>query len=131
MAIQIIENVKQITDLIQQYHDIELQQKMMDLKSQIIDLQELNLAHHQKIAALNTEKADLQRLLEIKGTIKRLGAFYFLDGDEDGYCPKCWEVNHVLSHITVLRHEKLGLSQACPNCKTMYHGSSRRKDVQG
>jgi hypothetical protein len=130
LAFAIIDHVKQIADLVQKYQDMELYQSIVNLKGEIIDLQEQLLALRQELAASKAEIKNLDDQLQLKGKLERIGLFYYLEGDDAGYCARCWEIDRKLSHIATIMFKDQGLRQGCPQCKTAYHGSPRRGAIK-
>jgi hypothetical protein len=101
-----IENIKEIADLVKKLGDIDLYRKIIELEQEIFDLSRKNLKYKEDID-------ELKGLLSIKQTIKFSKPFYFIEGDQQPYCPKCWEVEKVLVHLTDTTDPNY---HHCPNC---------------
>lgn len=115
----IVENAKEVADLIQKYNDIELNRKIIELEGQIIELTRENLTLTQKVDELN-------KALNVSKAMLYIEPFYYMDGKEDKYCPNCWDVNKKVVRIFRL---PVGASpkgrggnyfHECPNCKVLY-----------
>ena len=80
----IIDNAKEVADLIKKVGDMELYRKIVELEGGIIELSKINMK-------LEQNNVDLKRKLEIKENMKFKKPFYFLGDDTLPYCQLCWE----------------------------------------
>ena len=101
-----IENIKEIADLVKKLGDVELYRKIVELEQEIFELSRQNLDNKKEIE-------ELKRLLSVKQNIKFSKPYYFVEGDPEPYCPKCWEVEKVLVHLTDTIDRNF---HHCPNC---------------
>jgi len=91
----IIDNVKDIAELVKKYNNLELSQKIIDLRDEIFELKEDNLKLKEKIKALEEEKKISEKMVFES-------PFYWLkDGEKkDGpYCQKCFDDNKKLIRL--------------------------------
>ncbi len=109
----LMDNLKEIADLIRKYNDSELDKKISELERELV---ELTL----QIGSLEEENEELKRTLSL---IKKMGfkkPFYYQEGDPIPFCPRCWEKEkrpvHLLGPIKV----GTGLRYGCPHCKEFF-----------
>jgi hypothetical protein len=113
----VMENLKEIGDLIRKYNDSKLDQKIGELEREIVELTV-------QIGSLEEENEELKRTLSL---IKKMGfkkPFYYQEGDPVPFCPRCWEKEkrpvHLLGPIKV----GTGLRYGCPSCKEFFMGDT-------
>jgi len=108
-------NLKEISNIIKKYNDLELMKRIVDLQTEVFELQTKNL--------------DLKQQLGSRESVKRTGphGFYFQDGDPDPLCPKCWEKDEKMIHLGNSRPWSGGIRRDCHVCnqtfweKPMHH----------
>lgn len=109
MAISDIYNgMKEAISMVQKLDNIDLQRKLVDLSSQVLDMQE-------EIQKLRTENSELKKNIDISSKIIRHKDTYVtLSDDKDNiiYCSNCWDTKKLL--VQVKTHE-YGRFQ-CPSC---------------
>jgi hypothetical protein len=97
----ILQNAKEIADLVKKYNDQELYNKLVSLREEILELRESNILLKEKIQSLDKAK-DISELLVREGNV------YINSNDpiDEGrmYCLTCWDydsklVNVSLSHV--------------------------------
>jgi hypothetical protein len=106
----IIENAKEIADLIKKAGNVDLYRKIVDLEAEIVDL----------IRMKNTQESaieDLKKKLGAKDSLRFKEPFYYMDGDEVPFCPKCWESKQKTIHLirTHISNDR-GTRYDCPEC---------------
>ncbi|MEX0830209.1 MAG: hypothetical protein WD032_08185 [Nitrospirales bacterium] len=106
---KILENAKEIATLVKTLGNIDLQQKIVDLQGDILDL----TTHNQR---LEEELRDVKKLLSLKGKMKWEKPVYRVEGEEDPYCPQCWEVNQLQVHVKSWK----GIEWYCHNCGKVF-----------
>lgn len=74
-----IGTIKNISELIKKYNDLELMKQIVALQIEVFDLQTENLALKKQV----TEREKMQR--------NEPHGYYYKEGDEVPHCPKCWE----------------------------------------
>jgi len=104
----IIENAKEIATLVKTLGSIDLQQKIVDLQGDILDLTTKN-------QELERENRELRETLSLKGKMKWEKPVYRTEGEEDPYCPQCWEVSQKQVHLKKWQYEEW----FCHNCDKM------------
>ena len=113
VALGIIDNAKELADLIKKVGDVELYRKIVELEGEIIELTRQTRAQQEEIERLKSLLATKEKMVFRK-------PFYFLDGDPHPYCPKCWEVDKITVHLDGPAEVIAGPRYDCPNCKTHF-----------
>lgn len=91
----IINNAKEIADLVQKLGNIELYRKIVELEAQIIDLTRENHTRSEQVS-------ELQRQLSVKGQLRYEEKMYWLvDGNkkEGPYCQRCYDLEQKLVRL--------------------------------
>jgi hypothetical protein len=115
----VIENAKDIADLIKKAGDIELYRKICALEGEIIDLtREKRQAEHRA--------EELEKRLEFKQTLEFKEPFWMVQGDRTPYCASCWELKTTPVHLVWRWNQNAQTHWECPVCKNGYtvHGGS-------
>ena len=109
----ILDNAKQIAELIKKYKDQDLYERIVALREEILEIREENI----------TLKHDLKTLKEassISARLRRDGNSYFLDDDTSKthpYCLTCWDADRKLVSLILTRrngtlHIRCGICSA-------------------
>ncbi len=107
----IVDQLKDVAELIRKMDNIELFQKILDLQTSAMALQEENRELKERVRQLE-EKSRVQASL-----VYRNNLYWKRDetGKEEGpYCPRCWEADGKLVHLRVNGDE----GAFCLNCKS-------------
>lgn len=108
----IVEHAKEIADLIRKYNDLELYQKIVDLRDEIFSLREENIALRAKVKELETVE-------DIAPRLSRDGNVYYLsepDGSKKGpFCMPCWDAERKLVNLLV-KKDRWGTHIHCNRC---------------
>jgi hypothetical protein len=105
----VIENMKELADLIKKAGDIELYRKIVESEGEVIGLTREN-------RRLNERVGQLEGLVALQKRMIFRAPFYFQDGDQTPYCPRCWEASKCAVHLLLIS----GSRWDCPNCKQMF-----------
>ncbi len=97
----------------QEIHNLELYQRVLNLHSDIIALVEEN-------NRLRGENEELGKIVALKQAMQFGEPFYYQEGDETPYCPACWETKNVTVHVTFGVARTNDTLWNCPGCKHMY-----------
>jgi hypothetical protein len=110
----LIDNVKEVADLVKKVGDVELYRKIVELEQEIFELSRENRIQKDRIDQLE------KMLTQIKD-MKFNKPFYYLTGDPNPYCPKCWEVATLSVHLTGPIKMSSGQEKYdCPNCNNYF-----------
>lgn len=105
----IIDNAKEISQLIKKYNDTELYQKITDLSYEIFDIKEENLSLKEKIKELE-KKDDIEKNISFYNDI----GYIKNKNTKIIYCTKCWDDEKKLIKL----HHKARMGKyTCPKCK--------------
>ena len=110
----IIENTKEIADLVKKMGNIDLYKQIVELEGQIINLSREN---HQ----LKVKLHDLEKRVQEEQVMTFRKPFFYKDNDEEPYCPKCWEADHKAIHLDGPKEYTEGTCYLCLECKTTFY----------
>lgn len=88
----IISNAKELAELIKKVGDIELYRRIVELEGEIIELTRNNRELEEQLQKIKKQSNAIEKLT-------RKNSFYFLDNDNDPYCPYCVEVEQLAVHL--------------------------------
>jgi hypothetical protein len=110
-----IEEVKEIADLIKKVGDADLYRRIVNLEAEVIELTRNNRHLGQKVE-------ELQDSLKISKKLTFKDPYYWVEGDPTPYCPACWDSKKLATHIVKITHPMLHHRKECPCCKHVYEG---------
>ena len=110
----IIDNAKEVADLIKKIGDIELYRKIVELEGEIVELT------RQK-RSLEEKTETLEKLLALKQEMVFKKPFYYQDKDPHPYCPKCWEADKKAIHLDGPSRIERSQRYDCQNCKNHFY----------
>jgi hypothetical protein len=109
----LIDNVKGIADLAKAVGNIELYRRIVQLEREIIELTWRN-------RSLETELEEQTKAWQLKGSITFRTPFYYVEGGQYPFCPRCWEVDKRTVHVFEGTRTLGGQSWHCPECENTY-----------
>jgi hypothetical protein len=109
----IIENIKDAADLAKKIGDIELYRKIVHLEGEVMDLTREKRQADQKIEELEGKLA-----LKTKMNFKQ--PFYFQEGDNVPFCPRCFEKDKTAVHLFLDINRDDLQKWECRECKSAY-----------
>lgn len=118
----IIENIKEVADLVKKAGNIDLYRKITELEGEIIELT------HQK-RSLEEQVEELNRLLNVKQQMVFNKRFYYQGDNAHPYCHNCWEVDEKAVHLDRPQDMMAGPRYDCPNCKNHFIHPRRSVDI--
>jgi len=108
----ILDNAKEVADLVKKYNDLDFYQKIVDIRDEIFQLREENLALRQRVKELEDSE-------DISSRLRRAGNVYKLkesDDSESGpYCMTCWDADRKLVNL-ILSKDRWGTHIKCNRC---------------
>jgi hypothetical protein len=116
----VIENMKDVADLVKKAGDIDLYRKIVSLEGEVLDLT-------REKRRLEARVEELEKSLEFKGQLKFDKPFFWMDGDNTPYCPSCWEVKGIAVHLFQYYKNQEETRWDCTNCKQMFLIPSRQE----
>jgi hypothetical protein len=92
------------------------------LKEQIADIFDCILDVKDRVLELDADNRFLREQLKEKASMKRDPAFgyYFIDGDPDPHCSKCYEGSGKVIHLTKARRSGNGIRRDCRECSITF-----------
>ncbi|SRR5258706_15236216 len=109
----ILDNAKQVAKAVEEIHNLELYQRVLNLHSDIIELVEEN-------NRLRDENKELAKTVSLKQKMSFKEPFYYQDGDQTPFCPACWESRNTPVHVLFGYNGQEETRWDCPSCKHMY-----------
>jgi len=119
----VIDNAKEIADLVKKVGDIDLYRKIVALESEILDLTREKRQLEEKVS-------NLEQSLAFKEKLVFKEPLYWLEGDGTPYCPGCWVEKRQAVHLMYRYNYKVDEQWDCPICKFEYLVYSDRKEKQ-
>lgn len=112
----ILENAKEVADLIKKYNDQELYEKIVSLREEILELRTENLT-------LKQDFEDLKRR-QYEASNVRFSEPFFCGSDDRNCCPHCWQSDGKLIYVIgPVRYEDT-IEFTCPTCQRQYSNTS-------
>jgi hypothetical protein len=109
----ILNNAKEIADLIKKYNDQELYAKIVSLREEIIEIREENIE-------LKEELKKFKKSQEVSTNLVREGNCYFLKSDkkkENPLCMACWDADRKLVNL-IVQKTRQGKTIKCDICQS-------------
>lgn len=113
-----ISTIKSISELIKKYNDLDLMGKIIKLQSEVYELQTDNLALRRQL--------EEQTKMQMKGPY----GYFYQEGDEVPFCPKCWEGEHKAIHLPNPEDYGISRDRICRVCKHQYTEELPRRHTQ-
>ncbi len=123
----IVENIKDAADLAKKVGDLELYRKIVHLEGEVMDLTRENRQAEQKIE-------ELQKQLALKAKMTFRQPFYYQEGDDVPFCPRCYEKDAQAVHVVLQFDNEERTRWNCSDCKQAYmikKGVACRHQVPG
>lgn len=120
----IVGNVKEIADLAKKYNDIEFYRKIVHLEGEVMELTRAKREAEQKVE-------ELQKQLSLKAKMTFRPPFYYQEGDDVPFCPRCFEIETRASHVVFVFDNEDRSRWDCHACKETFlvekEGGLRRR----
>lgn len=91
----LLENMKELADLIKKAGDIELYRKIVESEGEVIELT-------RDSRCLQETVDELKKLLALHKQMVFKEPFYWQGGDKTPYCVACWEAKKTAVHVTFI-----------------------------
>ena len=109
----VVENMKEVADLIKKIGDIELNRKILTLETEVLDLT-------REKRRLEEKAEELERRVAMREKLIFIAPFYWLGADATPYCAACWENQNRAVHVIFRFDNGEDARLDCPVCKHMY-----------
>jgi len=103
---------KDIISIVNKIGNADLIKKIADLQAEVFELAEDNRNLKEEIRTLKAKE-------DFKENMKFKSPFWYLEGDEIPYCPRCWENDIKAIHLIPAPNEAY---KKCPQCKSVFEG---------
>ena len=105
---------KEALELLRKGVTIKDQEQIMDLRTVILEMREENLSLKEKLQNLES------RLRAHKDLVYKK-PFYYVEGEQDPYCPACWENDNKAIHLKHMHKNHF----LCLVCNQAFSSSDR------
>jgi len=109
----IVDNVKEIADLIKKAGDIELYRKIVELEGEVIELT-------REKRRLEERLAEAEKKLTLKKEMVFKKPFYRQEGDQTPFCPNCFETKNLAVHLFLAFMHPERLRWDCKTCENYF-----------
>ena len=116
-----LENSLKVLKLATQIANPELVQAATQANIEALELSGRNLELRKQAEELENQVKELKAQLTLTGEVFRDGDLVFREGEQRGYCSRCWDVEHKLVHIVSMGPGGRSGHNGCPQCKTFYN----------
>lgn len=106
----VVENMKDIADLIRKAGDIDLYRKIVESEGEVIELTRENRRLEEKVH-------ELEKTLAFRGKMTFKEPFWYQEGDETPFCPACYEAKDRAVHVKFVTDSRWD----CPSCGHIYY----------
>ncbi len=118
----LLETSLEVVKLAAKVANPELVQAATQANIEALQLSAKNLEMQKKMSELEAQAQELEEKLALTGRVFREGGFVYIEGDLEGLCSRCWDVDRKPVHIIQMHFGKDGVKPGCPECKTaMWH----------
>ncbi len=122
----VLESSMEVVKLAGKIANPELVQAATKANVEALELSHKNLELQRKATQLEIQVSDLEAKLKLTGQVFRQDGFVYMDGDPEGLCSRCWDVDRKIVHVIQIHFGKDGVKPGCPQCKTaMWHHPPR------
>lgn len=109
-----------LIEIAKQYDNAELNQRILDLQSEVGDLQQEKHELEARTRRLKQEIEDLREKLAFKEDLTMINGVYWVVAEGEAakgpFCPRCWDVDRVGVWLNRLKNDVL----LCPECENNY-----------
>ena len=88
----LIENTKEIAELVKKLGNIDLYRKIVELEGEIIEISRQKLHLEQRVD-------ELEKVTKLRAEMKFREPLYFREGDATPFCPTCFEKDEKPIHL--------------------------------
>ena len=106
----VVENVQRVADLVRKFNDIELNRRILELETEVLDLTRDKRRGDERVE-------ELERALRFKEQLAFREPFYWIERDSTPFCAKCWEHERIAVHVQYSHAVNAQQFWDCPNCK--------------
>jgi hypothetical protein len=115
-----IGTIKNISEIIKKYNDLELMKQIVSLQTEVFELQTENLALKKDIAGFNEREKITRREPE---------GYYYKEDEIVPHCPKCWEKDGKAITLPATGEHGSYVGRVCRVCNHFYNEGRRPETV--
>lgn len=119
------EAIKGISDASDATLKIDLSQKIIDLQSAALELIQEKSDLLSENNELKEKIKELEDQLNTKASLIFNNSMYWLDGDENPYCPNCYDSQGKMIHLI---EDKGYMKYKCNTCKQSYRTDKQKEE---
>jgi hypothetical protein len=114
MASDIVNAAKEVYNAVQKYNDVPLMKQVVELQQAVLDLRA-------ELIAAKKQLDDALAKLDVRHSMHKRGEYFYKDGDEEPFCPKCWQQDSKLVYLPATQHSQTyGTYRRCIVCKETF-----------
>jgi hypothetical protein len=104
-----LDHLKALVKFAKQSKDPDLLEHVITLQTHVLELQD-------RLRNLESDNRELRGQLEQKSKMIFRKPFYYVEGDEVPFCPRCYEENGISVHLIGPTKVMAGIRYGCPSC---------------
>lgn len=108
----LLDNVKDLADLIKKVGDTDLYRKIVDLQGEVVQQADENFR-------LKKQVKELEEAMAFAGKLTFKAPYYFAEHDDVPYCPTCWEDQKKAVHLA---RSVTATWMECRRCHSVFSG---------
>jgi hypothetical protein len=114
MAPDIVNAAKEVYNAVQKYNDVPLMKQVFELQQAALDLQA-------ELIAVKKQLDDALAKLDVRDTMHKRGEYFYKDGYEEPFCPKCWQGDNKLVYLPAVKNSQwYGKIRQCIVCDKIF-----------
>ena len=116
-----LSSVRAAKELAKDSSDVELKARIAETYDSFLDIKD-------RVIDLDLENRTLKEQLAKREAFKRTGEFgyYFVEGDPDPFCPKCYEGSNKAIHLPKPANRIGGVMRVCMQCNYAFVEGKRQ-----
>jgi hypothetical protein len=114
MPSDIVNAAKEVYNAVQKYNDVPLMKQVFELQQAALDLQA-------ELIAVKKQLDDALAKLDVRDTMHKRGEYFYKDGVEEPFCPKCWQQDNKLVYLPAVNNSSTyGKIRQCIVCNKIF-----------
>lgn len=117
----VFEGLGKVAETIKRYNDVPLYGQIVEYQSEVLKLQKRNMELEKKLAAAEARLELKEKMTYRAAAPSSAVMYYWREGDPVPFCPKCWEGNEKVMHLSEAEAWNGGVRRSCLQCGTTYY----------